>query len=140
MRVANLRQWRGQRRDGRAVLDRFHPRGAPLAGSWSINRILDADGPLLHSHPYAFCESLILAGGYTHEFFLLGEDGVPGETQVATFRPDAVNFMPGNCFHRIVSVEPGTVTWLAYGPALERSLEYWVPGRGPVPSADIDQQ
>ncbi len=104
---------------------------------WSVNRILDVDGPLLHSHPYAYVESVILAGGYTHEFFLL-ENGLPGPLQVASLGPDDVNFMPGNCFHRIVDVEPGTVTWCGYGPPLERTLEYWVPGRGAVPSADID--
>ena len=105
---------------------------------WRVNRILDADGPLLHSHPYAYCESLILAGGYVHEFFLLGEDGKPGPLQCSSFGPDDVNFMPGNCFHRIMEVEHGTVTWLCYGPALDRTLEYWVDGRGAVPSKDVD--
>ncbi len=139
LRVANLRPRLGWRRDGRVVLDRYSLRGQPLAEGWSVNRILAPDGPLLHSHPYAYCESLILAGGYTHEFFLLGEDGAPGPTQLASFGPDDTNWMPGNCFHRIMDVEPGTVTWLCYGPELERQLQYWVPGRGVVPFQEVHE-
>lgn len=137
MRVSDIRQRRAGLRDGRVVLDLFSIRGRkPL--EFSINHIRYPDGPLLHNHAYEYCESLILSGEYTHEFFLLGEDGSPGELKRETYRAEGVNFMPGNCFHRIVEVKPGTMTWMCYGPALPRTREYWVPGVGVVPYREVD--
>lgn len=101
-----------------------------------LNHLLAPDGPLLHSHPYAWCTAWILSGGYTHEVAEL-TDGVLGPVRLKTFRPGETNHMPGNIFHRIVAVEPNTWTAMRHAPrAGERA--YWVPGRGVVSRKEID--
>ena len=120
-------------------MDMFRPHGPLDRLEWSVNHLIQPDGELLHSHAYEFVESLIMGGGYTHEFFLLGQDGAPGELQRASFRAGDTNFMPGNMFHRIVDVRPGTWTFMCYGPPIARRREYWVPGKGIVPAKEVDK-
>lgn len=124
------------------VLNRVGNRlGVDVLRTWSfdatrmrINRVLGADAPYLHNHPFDWCWGLIVNGSYTHEFFLLDEDGRPGPVQTKTFCAGDVNFMPNKMFHRIVSAEPETYSFFFYGPDLpgaERHPLFWTP-EGPV--------
>lgn len=94
-----------------------------------IVRIHAPDGPYLHNHPWEWCWSLILNGGYTHEFATLQADGSLGPRDFRTFRPGDVNFMPHSLFHRIDDVLPETYTHLFYGPDAPgvRHVQYHTP-------------
>jgi len=117
-------------------MDSLFPLGKEAG--FRLNRLLVPDGPLLHSHPYAWCTGWILSGGYTHEFFELDDNGQPGPTRVETFRPGELNHMPAKVFHRVVAVEPGTWTAFRYGPP-QGKRQYWVPGKGAVDWEKIDR-
>ena len=109
--------------------------GVDVLRTWSfdatqmrINRVLGADAPHLHNHPFEWCWGLILNGGYEHEFFELDADGKPGPTRAKAFGPGDVNFMPHRLFHRIVRAEPETYTLFFRGPAVEGARNfptYW---------------
>ena len=100
--------------------------GADVLDGWIFDfsrlrllHIKEPDSPWLHNHPWLFCWSLILNGGYTHEYATLQPDGSLGERAFRTFRPGDVNFMPHSMVHRIDSVLPETYTQLFYGPDIE---------------------
>ncbi len=102
------------------------------ANRFSLNHLKQPDGPLLHCHPWEFCWSLILNGGYTHEFAYLQPDGTLGPIQVRAFRPGDVNFMTHALFHRIADVEPDTYTQIFWGPDVDGVPQlpgYWVDGQ-----------
>lgn len=94
-----------------------------------LNKIKAPDAPWLHNHPWEFCWSLILNGGYTHEYAYLQPDGSLSERQFRTFRPGDVNFMPNSLFHRIHEVEPETYTQIFWGPDMPdvKHVLYWTP-------------
>jgi hypothetical protein len=98
---------------------------------FSVNHIKQPDGPLLHCHPWTFCWSLILNGGYTHEYAYLQPDGTMGPVGVRSFKPGDVNFMTDKLYHRIASVEPDTYTQIFWGPNIDGVPQlpgYWVDG------------
>lgn len=99
------------------------------ASQLRINKIKAADLPeWLHRHPYEWCWSLILNGGYTHEFAMLQPDGTLGPRERRTFKPGDINFMPHSLFHRIDVVKPDTYTQIFFGPAQGgRLIQYWTP-------------
>lgn len=99
------------------------------AARFRLNKIKAPDiAPWLHNHPYEFCWSLILNGGYTHEFAVIQADGTLGPREMKTFRSGDVNFMPHSTFHRIDSVEPETYTQIFFGPDKGgRVIKYWTP-------------
>jgi predicted metal-dependent enzyme (double-stranded beta helix superfamily) len=111
--------------------------GVDVLRTWSfdatrmrVNQVLGTDAPLLHNHPFEWCWGLILNGGYTHEFFELSADGVPGPTQTKSFAPGDINFMPSRLFHRIAHAEPETFSLFFYGPdtpGAERHPLFWTP-------------
>jgi|GEM_PF-4088448 len=84
---------------------------------FSVNRILAPDGPIFHQHPYEFCWSLIVNGGYTHEFFYPGPNGEQ-VVDTRTFKVGDINFMPRPLHHRIAHVLPDTYTLFYKGPDL----------------------
>jgi hypothetical protein len=105
------------------------------ASRFTVNAFRNPDPPELphHNHRWEWCWSIILAGGYTHEFFHV-TDGVAGPVSLRTFREGDVNFMPRSLYHKIVALEPNTYTFLCSGPTIPgHGFEYWVPGRGSVP-------
>lgn len=89
----------------------------------------------LHDHPVDFL-ALVLRGGYTEEYvpgnsFTVGRDGpILG---VSTRQIRWVNWkrIPG--VHRIVSVQPKTITLVFYGPSRHTwgfyTYKGWVPWR-----------
>lgn len=99
------------------------------AARFRLNKIKAPDiEEWLHNHPYEFCWSLILNGGYTHEFATLQPDGSLGPRALRSFRPGDVNFMPNGLFHRIQAVEPDTYTQIFFGPDTRgRLIKYWTP-------------
>lgn len=113
------------RRAGADVIDTYVFDATQLR----LNKIKAPDIPeWLHNHPYEFCWSLIVNGGYTHEFAMLQPDGTLGPRERRTFRPGDVNFMANGLFHRIDSVEPDTYTQIFFGPELGgRWIKYWTP-------------
>lgn len=124
------------------------PTGAVLdlwkfdSSRFRINHIKTPDLalPYCHNHPWEFCWGMVLSGGYTHEFFDLGEDKQPGPLQTETFRSGGpINFMLNRRFHRIIELEPDTYTLFFWGPDVGRGkgLLYFVPGRGVVPWAEL---
>lgn len=75
-----------------------------------LHRIDSPDpGRALHNHPWWF-GSLILRGGYVEEF--KGDAGY----QMRRWRRGTWHTVPLRAFHRIVKVEPGTVTLIITGP------------------------
>jgi hypothetical protein len=94
-----------------------------------INKIKAPDAPWLHNHPWEFCWTLILNGGYTHEYATLQPDGSLSERAFRAFRPGDVNFMPHSLFHRIDSVLPDTYTMIFWGPDTPgaKHVLYWTP-------------
>ena len=102
------------------------------ASRFTVNAFKNPDPPELphHNHRWEWCWSIILQGGYTHEFFILGEDGKPGPTELKTFRSGDVNFMPWRLYHKIIALEPDTYTFLCSGPTRPgHGFEYWHNGR-----------
>ena len=110
--------------------------GQPWGEAWRVNvpgarhfvnHLTAPDAQWLHRHPYEFCYGKILSGGYTHEYFDLGPDGVPGPRKTQAFRPGDVNFMLHNRFHRIAAVEPNTYSEFLCGPQVQGRmfLEFW---------------
>lgn len=101
------------------------------ASRFTVNAFKGIDPPELphHNHRWEWCWSIILQGGYTHEYFFV-RDGVAGEIQQRTFRPGDINFMPRNLYHKIVALEPETYTMLCAGPTVKGvNFEYWTGGR-----------
>ena len=74
----------------------------------------DDPRPDPHNHPWGFTSS-ILAGGYTEERYDVS--GHLFETHI--YRAGDINSVAANDFHRVVDVQPGTVTHLVCGPAAE---------------------
>jgi len=68
-----------------------------------------------HNHPWDF-RSAIISGGYTEERFWIDEDGKVQRDEV-TYEAGQINVVPANVYHNVISVEPGTVTYLDCGPA-----------------------
>lgn len=70
-----------------------------------------------HNHPWDF-ESTILRGGYTEQVFWLNEhDELQSETR--TYRAGDVNISKRSEFHRVIEVEPNTLTHIICGQASE---------------------
>lgn len=66
-----------------------------------------------HNHPWPF-RSAVLLGGYTEERFWLDEHGEL-HTEILEHNAGDVNTVPANVFHNVLSVKPGTVTFLECG-------------------------
>lgn len=84
------------------------------------------DDEALHSHPWDWAVSLVLAGGYLEE--LPG-----GETVERT--SGSVRTLRHDDYHRITEVLDDTWTMFLVGRKI-RSWGFWVPGRGHVPWRD----
>ena len=98
------------------------------ASQLRLNKIKVPDAPWLHNHPWEFCWSLILHGGYTHEFAYLQPDGSLSPHERRAFRPGDINFMPNSLFHRIDEVLPETYTQIFWGPDTGiKHVLYWTP-------------
>jgi len=88
----------------------------PAIGTKKILWWYDKDPKLTpHNHPWDF-RSAVLSGGYTEERFWLDKDGKL-QTEVKEYVAGDVNVVPANMFHNVISVKPGTVTFLDCGPA-----------------------
>ncbi len=69
-----------------------------------------------HNHPWDF-SSEILSGGYTEERYWIGDDGDVCH-EVLVFGAGDVNTITRDMFHRVINVQPGTVTRMTCGPAV----------------------
>ncbi len=101
------------------------------AKPWSgyLHRFMRPDDDReLHSHPWKWAVSLVLAGGYTEE--RLKSDGSVVKIRR---RPFTLNFLGPNSFHRVDELH-GKETWTLFvcGPKIG-SWGFMVPGRGVVP-------
>lgn len=113
-----LESWQLQYPDGAPYLTRRVLWGAnaledhdPIAPSSAfVHEIHAPDGDRhLHNHPWAWCASVVLSGGYAEERDSSGERAALWHRagDLVTFRTDD--------YHRIVAVEPGTVTLFLCG-------------------------
>lgn len=118
---------RGAGRGGVEILDSFRLD----ASRFTVNQFKNPDPAELphHNHRWEWCWSIILQGGYTHEFFYV-RDGIATPTERKTFRVGDINFMPFELYHKIVELEPNTFTMLCAGPRRPgHGFEYWVDGK-----------
>jgi hypothetical protein len=70
-----------------------------------------------HSHPWAWCASIILVGGYREERLRLEWP----EVRVRVLRPGSVNFLRHDDFHRVdlLDEERGCWTLFVHGPKMQ---------------------
>jgi len=73
-----------------------------------------------HCHPWEWCFSIILHGGYVEER--------PGRRD-RRLRRGSFNFLRHTDYHRIDSVEPDTWTFFVTGPRLESDWGFMVDGQ-----------
>lgn len=69
-----------------------------------------------HNHPWDF-RSAILQGGYTEQRYWLSGGRIKHET--IKFVAGMINTVPGDVFHNVTEILPGTVTYMDCGPARE---------------------
>ena len=122
-----LESWQLQFPDGSPYLTRRvlwganaledHDSTAPSSAFVHEIHTPDADRHL-HNHPWAWCASVVLSGGYTEERrgWSCGADTYDSDFGIATRHSagDLVTFRTDD-YHRIVAVEPGTVTLFLCG-------------------------
>lgn len=110
--------WRLEHADGSAYLDRHvlwgvnaledHDPAVPSSGF--VHQIYTPDGDRhMHNHPWAWLAAVVLAGGYTEE----RDSG--GRRVTLTHAAGDLNMFRTDDYHRIVEVEPGTVTLFLCG-------------------------
>lgn len=96
----------------------------PVLGTYKLHfhYLPDIVGP--HDHPWCHLggkdagisfEATVLNGGYTEERFTKQVDGTYVRTE-HTYQKGDRNRMPFGVFHRIIKIEPGTVTLMVTGP------------------------
>lgn len=117
-RRATHQVWQLQHPDGTPYLTRHVLWGAnaledhdpTVPSSAFVHEIHTADADRhMHNHPWAWSASVVLAGGYTEM------RGGPGLEYTRAHREgDLVLFRPDD-YHRITTVEPGTVTLFLCG-------------------------
>jgi hypothetical protein len=79
------------------------------------------DEPELHSHPWKWAISVILAGGY------LEERRVGGRVRRRLCRPGSLRFIGRTTFHRVELLERDAWTLFVCGPKIAR-WGFWNPG------------
>lgn len=95
------------------------------------------DDEHLHSHPWDYAVSLVLAGGYTEERFpetcSVCDNPKDGKHRVRrVIRPGRLNILRGEAFHRVSELH-GRETWTLFFVGPKRaSWGFFVPGRGVV--------
>lgn len=79
--------------------------------------------PIGHDHPWAFW-SLVLKGGYTE--LLQTHPRYPDQPKRVSHRRFSLHHFPLKWAHRIISVEPGTITLVLVGPK-KKQWGFWQP-------------
>jgi hypothetical protein len=98
-----------------------------------LHRIHRADlDDALHSHPWAWSQTMCLSGGYIEERGLLMDDGSLVREPNRELFLGRSNFMGPNDLHRIATLRPNTWTLFFVGPK-RQSWGFFVEGRGLVP-------
>lgn len=124
------------KKNGAPYLERYYLFTSPFSGRiYYLHRFVERDGDdALHDHPWHHSESFVLSGGYVERTAtvnkrIFGTDKNPGAEHFLTLKTSrnvvkrfSWNRIPGDKFHQIVSVEPGTWTlfrhsgkWRAWG-------------------------
>jgi len=127
------------REDGTRYLSRYRLHGwMPLdqtetpCSVYLHNIHLEDNDQALHSHPWAWSQTMCLWGGYIEERGLLMPDGSLVREEDRELFLGRSNFMGPNDVHRIATLRPNTWTLFFVGPK-RQSWGFYVEGRGLVP-------
>lgn len=106
---------------GNPMMERWRLLQTPWLGIY-VHFIYREDlDPIPHDHPWQF-RSLVMRGGYVEEFW--PDARVATESRPQTFRRGSFHRFPLAASHRIVSVQPGTVTLVIVGRK-RRTWGFW---------------
>lgn len=94
-----------------------------------VHWIRASDGPLLHSHPYEWCWSLILAGRY-REWRQYSNRLAPHALWEHAYGAFSINTIEASVFHTIQLVSPFVVSLFVTGPKHGRGWGFLHPTKG----------
>lgn len=103
--------------NGAPYLERYYV-GSLLGVTFYLHRFVSCDGERhLHNHPWESSVAVVLAGSYLEQIATdICPHAGPSGFLVELRRVRWFNRIPGNKFHRIVSVAPGTWTLFCHSP------------------------